>query len=182
MHANCKSLLTCSIFSDCKLFVVRKIPIDPQASYLMNSRTLSLSIPEVINWQVVPCSPTVIENSFMHSGDLSLMMISLKYTNMVWCLHVVMASQGGCFLGFFPIQLTTLKSKCSGYFRLYPIYNSCRVLITNIRNLGGCPCPDASFQRTGCRMWQPRTTCWSAACYHIMIPQISMQKSCQHAA
>ena len=70
------------------------------------------------------------------------MMNSFMSMSIGWCLNVGTISRGDSFRESLHIQRTIQKSTSAPFFKL-TYWRSCghRVLIANIRNLGGCPCP-----------------------------------------
>ena len=87
------------------------------------------------------CLLIVTGNSFMHNGMISWMTNSFRRMNMGWYLYAGTISRGDYFLGYSHTRQTIQKSKILSHLCVHLLKIGYRILIANIRNLGGCPCP-----------------------------------------
>lgn len=91
---------------------------------------------------VTVCLHIAIENYFTPNGKTSWMKSSFVHMSMEWSLYVGTLLRDNSFLASSCIQQTIQKSMSmqSFLFMYWRSYGD-RVIIANIRNLRGCPCP-----------------------------------------
>ena len=95
----------------------------------------------MIKYLVTLCLLTVAGNSFMHNGKISWMMNSFRHLNMGWYFYVGTTSRGNYFLRSSHTQWTIQKSRALSHLCFSLLKTGYRILIANVHNLRGCPCP-----------------------------------------